>query len=74
MNCKKTIGQKIKEARLKKGITQNKLASITGVSRSYISDIENGRYIPSVLTLTSIASTLKINLNFLCKNDGNTNK
>ena len=34
---------KIKEYRLKKGYSVSKLASIVGISRVYMSQIENGR-------------------------------
>lgn len=66
-----TIGKTIKQARESKKITQQDLSQQVGVSRNYISDIECGRYIPSVETLLSISSILKIDLNVL-KNDGNT--
>ena len=74
MDAKKIIGEKIKEARTKKGLTQVELSEKTGLSRSYISDIENGRYLPSILTLLTVANELKIDLNFLNKSDGNTSK
>lgn len=66
-----TIGKTIKQARESKKITQQDLSRQAGISRNYISDIECGRYIPSVETLLSISSILKIDLNSL-KNDGNT--
>lgn len=66
-----TIGKTIKQARESKKITQQDLSKQAGISRNYISDIECGRYIPSVETLLSISSILKIDLNLL-KNDGNT--
>lgn len=72
MDAKKVVGEKIKEARIKKGLTQKELSEKTGLSRSYISDMENGRYIPSVKTLLTVAKELKVNLNFLTKIDGNT--
>lgn len=74
MDIKKVIGEKIKESRLKKGWTQEKLADETQLSRTYISDIENARYIPSISTLVNIASHLNINLDFLNQNDGNTSE
>lgn len=41
---KKILGKKIKEKRLEKKITQRYLAEQIGISRNYLSDIENGRY------------------------------
>ncbi|MGE1061232.1 helix-turn-helix transcriptional regulator [Megasphaera paucivorans] len=51
-----TIGENIKEARKKAGLTQVELAKLTNLSRSYIGDIEKNRYNPSVSTLKAIAN------------------
>ena len=39
---------KIEEIRTQKGIKQDELAKILGVSRQTISSLENGRYNPSI--------------------------
>lgn len=67
----KNIDKLIRKARESKGITQQQLASDIGISRSYVADIEAGRYIPSSEKLISLAEYLDIDLNLL-KNDGNT--
>lgn len=64
-DMKKTIGTVIGEKRQEKQLTQHDLSLRTGLSRNYISDIENGRYAPSVASLSKIASVLEIDLNFL---------
>lgn len=48
----------IKQARLKLGITQKKLASMTGVSTSMINQIESGRSQPSYETAKRIFDSL----------------
>ncbi len=48
----------IKQARLKLGITQKKLASVTGVSTSMINQIESGRCQPSYETARKIFDNL----------------
>lgn len=54
---------KIKEARMKAGMTQSELAEKSGVSRSIISDIETGkRDVTSTRTLSKIASALGVNI------------
>lgn len=68
----KKIGQAIRNKRDNIGITQEELAIKTNLSRNYISDVECGRYMPSVDTLSRIAIYLDLDLNFLIKNDGNT--
>ena len=67
MNTKKKVGQAIKKQRLQKKKTQIEVAKSIGISRSYLSDIENGRYMPSVDTLIKLASYLDIDLNFLSR-------
>lgn len=64
---KKLIGNVIREGRNKRSLTQRDVSEITGISRSYLSDIETGRYMPSVNTLIQLASLLDLDLNFLLK-------
>ena len=61
------IGTEIKLKRAEKGYTQDELAAAVGISRNYISDLENERYTPSVKTLSRIAKKLEMDLNFLVK-------
>lgn len=51
------IGSKIREARLKNGLTQKDLALRSGTSRSYISKIENGRSDLELSTLEKIVES-----------------
>lgn len=70
MTEKNILGTAIQKARKGKGLKQAQLAEIIKISRSYISDIENGRYSPSIETLSKIAVCLDMDLNIL--KDGNT--
>ena len=47
---------RIEEIRNAKGIRQEELAKLTGVSRQTISSLENGRYNPSILLAHKIAA------------------
>lgn len=67
----KEIGKIVKNAREKESLTQQDLSERVGISRNYVSDIECGRYIPSLEKMILLANILKIDLNLL-KNDGNT--
>lgn len=60
---KQYLGNAIKQQRKCKGLKQTDVAEKTGISRNYISDIENGRYMPSVETLSKLAICLEIDLN-----------
>ena len=57
----------IKHYRNKLKITQEKLAEDSGVSRRYLFDIENGKKVPSLEILHSIAKALKLKTNSLIK-------
>ena len=49
---------RVKEERKNKGITQEELAKLLGVSRQTIISIESGRYIPSTLLSLKISKFL----------------
>jgi DNA-binding XRE family transcriptional regulator len=51
------LGQLVREARLKKGLTQQDLALKSGTSRTYISRIENDRSDLEIATLRKIIET-----------------
>ena len=59
------IGAEIRKARSIKKLRQIDLANEAGISRTYLSDLENGRYMPSIETISNIAKILNIDLNFL---------
>lgn len=67
LQVSKTIGEEIRSKRKEVGLTQLMVATQAGLSRNYISDIESGRYTPSVDTLAKLARILNIDLNFLTK-------
>lgn len=60
-----SIGLNIKSWRKHRGMTQYQLAEKTNLSRSYVADIERGRYNPSVETLDSISRALNIKISEL---------
>jgi len=62
-------GQLIKELRLKKGITQEDLASRTEISVRTIQRIENGEVDPRAYTLQSIASALEVDFKILINSE-----
>ncbi|GIM44455.1 hypothetical protein DNHGIG_00040 [Collibacillus ludicampi] len=62
---KKTLGAIIQKKRKEKGLKQIDLSIATDLSRNYLSDIENGRYMPSVEALSRIAACLDLDLNVL---------
>jgi transcriptional regulator with XRE-family HTH domain len=62
---KQMLGEAIKKQRKRKGLKQFEVSERTGLSRNYISDIENGRYMPSVDALSRLAVCLGMDLNII---------
>lgn len=61
-----TIGTKLKRFRLSNNMSQLKLSEISGISRNYISEIENEKYTNiSVEILCSLCRALKVTPNDL---------
>ena len=56
------IGQKIKELRTLRGLTQEELANRCELTKGYISQLENDLTSPSISTLTDILTALGTNL------------
>lgn len=61
----KKLGERLKELREQKGVSQEELADLAGFYRTYIGHIENARYSPSAYVLYKIAEALKIDLSEL---------
>lgn len=63
--------RKIKQARISKGISQEKLAELSGISRATIVGLENGRITNSKTdTLRSIAKALDMTMDELFFGEG----
>ena len=56
---------KIKEIRINRGITQEKLAELVGCNTSHISNIENNHTKVSLNVLLSIANALNTSIDYL---------
>jgi len=52
------IGQRIRDARQAKGLTQSELADIIGISDKSVSALEVGRVEPSITQMQAIATAL----------------
>jgi transcriptional regulator with XRE-family HTH domain len=56
------LGKRIKEYRMKKGLTLQKLEGKTGFTKGYLSKVENTKKAPPVSTLIVLAKALEISL------------
>jgi|SRR5690348_7802412 transcriptional regulator with XRE-family HTH domain len=59
------VGDRLKQFRELKGLSQGKIEGDTGLLRSYISRVENGHTAPSVETLEKFARALDVPLYLL---------
>jgi transcriptional regulator with XRE-family HTH domain len=62
-----SFGQRIKTLRLDKGISQEKLAELADLHRTYIGMIERGDKAVTILTLKKLSLALNISINELVK-------
>ena len=62
INVLERIGQTIRAHRLEKGWSQEKLAEVSRIDRSFLGKVERGVVNVSILTLCDIAKALGINL------------
>ncbi len=60
---KKSIGAKIRQIRLAKGFSQEKLSEAVDISPRQMCLIENGNSVPSLETFVNIARILEIDIN-----------
>ncbi|WP_337960589.1 helix-turn-helix domain-containing protein [Sphingobium sp. YC-XJ3] len=57
---RRLVGLNFVRLRKDKGLTQERLAEMSGFTQQYISDLERGRRNPSVVTLFHLASALNV--------------
>lgn len=65
MNYEKNIGKNIKELRKKTGMSQKVLADKCSISNTTLSAYENGKKIPGLTTIATIASGLQVSIDRL---------
>ncbi len=65
-----TLGRAIREVRLSKGISQEKLALLAEVDRSYVGRVERGDNNVAVLTLARLAAALDLTIAKLMQKAG----
>jgi len=63
------IGSKLKNARSEKGITQEQAAELLGVSRQTISNWENSKSYPDIVSVIKMSDSYSISLDHLLKED-----
>ena len=63
------IGSKLKNARNEKGITQEQAAELLGVSRQTISNWENNKSYPDIISVIKMSDIYSVSLDHLLKEE-----
>lgn len=58
MDMRRLVGENVRRLRSFRGMTQERLAEVSGFSQQYISDLERGRRNPTVVSLFNLAQAL----------------
>jgi len=66
-NEAKKLGDNLKRIRTEKGVSQADIAKSLGVSRGFVSNIENGKRNPTLSTISRLAEALNVSTEELFK-------
>jgi len=69
MNELKQFGEKVRELRTKKGLSQEELAELSGLHRTYISSLELSKRNVSLVNIHALAKALGISPDKLLKTE-----
>ena len=61
------LGKNLKKIRIEKGISQSGIADLLGVSRGFVSNIENGKTNPTLATIARLSKALGVSIEELIK-------
>ena len=59
----KAFGQVLHDLRLARNLTQAELAEKSDMDETYVSDLERGNYMPTLLTILKLCKGLEVTLN-----------
>lgn len=60
-----TVGERVRNRRVELGLSQDALAEKAGISKSFLSDLENGRRSIGAETLLDLGRAMGVSLDFL---------
>lgn len=66
---KMTLGKRIREARIQKGLTQQVLADKAGICVMYIGEIERGIKMPSMNSFIKVIEALDISADYVLRDE-----
>jgi len=66
---RRLLGRRIRTLQTARGVTQQQLAEVSGVDRTDLSRIENGKKLPSIPTLRALAIALDVKVDDLLREE-----
>ncbi|WP_298309134.1 helix-turn-helix transcriptional regulator [uncultured Erythrobacter sp.] len=60
MDMRKLVGENCARIRKDRGLTQEGLSELCGLSQQYLSDLERGKRNPTIVTIYEIAQALEV--------------
>jgi transcriptional regulator with XRE-family HTH domain len=61
------LGQNLKRIRKEKGISQGDIVRVSGMPKSFVSSVENGKTNPTLATIAKLAKAVKVSVDELLK-------
>lgn len=62
MDIKELVGRRVKQLRTQLGVSQEELADLAGLDRTYITSVECGRRNISIVNIEKLATALNVSL------------
>lgn len=62
MDIKLLVGKRVKQLRNERGISQEELANLAGLDRTYITSVECGKRNISIVNIEKLANALQVSL------------
>ncbi|MFY9221983.1 MAG: helix-turn-helix transcriptional regulator [Blastocatellia bacterium] len=69
LKARKIFAQKLREIRLQQGLSQEELAALAGLHRTYVGSVERGERNISIDNMECLAMALKINIKELLNDE-----
>lgn len=66
---KAELGQKLRQARLEKGYTQQSVAELAGIGNVYLGEIERGLKMPSMNSFIKIIQVLDVSADYILRDE-----
>ena len=70
MQGRSRIGPRVRELRKRRGLTQERLAELTGCSVDAISSLERGKHVRTITTVARLAEALEVPIQELLRDGG----